>query len=92
MITGGNELLNNGIYGDPVRSVTSYNHKGFLADLPELLESRIQHGCSHFLNNENQLVSLLMINNITANCIIEYVSLGFYGGRWLLQIPKFKIS
>ena len=89
MITGGTD--NDGIYGDPVKRVTSYNHKGFLADLPELLESRIQHGCSHFLNNENQLVSLLMINNTTVNCIIEY-SLGFYGGRWLLQIPKVKIS
>ena len=56
VITGGTD--NNGIYGDPLRRVTSYNYDGFLADLPELLESRIQHGCSHYLNNENQLVKL----------------------------------
>ena len=56
VITGGTEK--DGIYGDPLSRVTSYNQNGFLADLPELQESRLSHGCTHFSNNDNKLVKI----------------------------------
>ena len=56
VITGGAD--NNGVYGDPLARVTSYTFiQGFLADLPELNEARKLHGCSHFKNNDNKIVS-----------------------------------
>ena len=56
MITGGAD--NDGLYGKPLTRVTSYTfNQGFLADLPQMIEARKEHGCTHYLNNDNKIVS-----------------------------------
>ena len=62
VITGGTETDG---YGDPLSRVTSYNHNGFLADLPELQESRLSHGCTHFSNNDNKLVRFFITSQVS---------------------------
>ena len=53
MLTGGTDND-----GSPLTRVTSYNiHENAVVDLPELREARMQHGCTHYLNNDNQKVS-----------------------------------
>ena len=50
VITGGVDKSDN-----IVARVTSFTfNQGFLADLPELNEARLLHGCTHFLNNDNK--------------------------------------
>ena len=36
--------------------VTVYNTDGYVEDLPSLNAGRFDHGCGHFVNNENQMV------------------------------------
>ena len=36
--------------------VSVYNTEGFLADWPSLNTGRYLHGCSHFVNTDNQVV------------------------------------
>ena len=36
--------------------VTVYNTNGWVEDLPSLITGRFDHGCGHFVNNENKLV------------------------------------
>ena len=55
MITGGTD--DNGTYGEAIARVTSYSFEGFLADLPDMNEARSSHGCSHYLNSDNKIVS-----------------------------------
>ena len=41
---------------DDPKSVTAYDLKGFKKHLPNLVNGRYFHGCSHFSNNYEQLV------------------------------------
>ena len=59
MLTGGTD--NDGNYGYPITRVTSYQWPDAVRDLPELQEARMQHGCTHYLNNDNQQVSKCVV-------------------------------
>ena len=60
MLTGGTD--NDGTYGRPLTRVTSYNiYENAVVDLPDLQEARMQHGCTHYLNNDNQQVSKCVV-------------------------------
>jgi len=58
VLTGGTD--NDGIYGNPLTRVTSYNiDENVVLDLPELQIARMQHGCTYFSNNDNKQVFLV---------------------------------
>ena len=46
------------------KQVTLYNEKGFLDNLPSLNQGRYDHGCGHYINDEQKLV------NTTANKLL----------------------
>ena len=38
--------------------VTMYDMNGFVAQLPDMAEARMGHGCGYYRNDNNQIVSL----------------------------------
>ena len=48
-------ILTGGAYPTGTK-VTVYNTEGWVEDLPSLNMERFDHGCGHFVNNENQMV------------------------------------
>ena len=54
VMTGGQDIYKNSV---PTTKVTVYNENGFLADWPHLDTSRESHGCGHFINADNKVVS-----------------------------------
>ena len=39
--------------------VDVYNEKGFKEQLPDLRTPRVNHGCAHFVNSQNKVVSIV---------------------------------
>ena len=54
VLTGGQDIYKGSI---PTTKVTVYNENGLLADWPHLETSRYNHGCGHFINADNKVVS-----------------------------------
>ena len=52
-------ILTGGEYTES--KVTVYNNEGFVADWPELKTGRYNHGCGHFVNTDNKVVSNIYI-------------------------------
>ena len=52
ILTGGVNIVNSNMY----KHVHVYNETGFIGQLPDLMETRGNHGCGHFYNKDNQLV------------------------------------
>ena len=81
VITGGVD-----IGGNIVSRVTSYTfNQGFLADLPELNEARLLHGCTYFLNNENKIVKLNFQDHYQYLYCVYFI--GLFGVRWIRLWP-----
>ena len=45
-------------YGPSITRVTEYDINGFVKDLPDMITSRFNHGCSHFIDKENHNVCM----------------------------------
>ena len=54
IVTGGHKYAGNP--NNASDRVTVYNEQGWVEDLPSLITGRFDHGCGHFVNNENKLV------------------------------------
>ena len=66
VITGGSETW---------KKVVKYNEDGWLEDLPDLINGRYYHGCSHYYDGD-VLVSL--INHMSFSGVSIYLYLFFY--------------
>ena len=42
------------------QKVSVYNISGWVEDLPDLVQGRSDHGCGHFINNDNKMVDFLL--------------------------------
>ena len=64
------------------RRVTVYNTQGWLEDWPSLHRSRIQHGCGHYVNTEDKMVSGMVSCNVmmplSRSCCQVYLVVGGY--------------
>ena len=45
-------------------TVSVYTTEGWIEDLPDLLTGRSSHGCGHFVNSDNEMVSIFLNNNV----------------------------
>ena len=54
VLTGGQDIYKGSV---PTTKVTVYNENGLLADWPHMETSRYNHGCGHFINADNKVVS-----------------------------------
>ena len=45
------------IDGDDRSTVSIYDRKGWLRDLPNLQSARRNHGCGHYVDDSNRVVS-----------------------------------
>ena len=52
MVTGGEIYL---------KKVIVYNIDGWVEDLPDLNTGRIDHGCGHYVDNNNEIVGLVLL-------------------------------
>ena len=52
---GDQVIITGGLWMAATR-VTVYNSLGFVADWPSLKIGRVQHGCGHFVNTDNNVV------------------------------------
>ena len=52
---GDQVIITGGLWMAATR-VTVYNSLGFVADWPTLKIGRVQHGCGHFVNTDNNVV------------------------------------
>ena len=48
------EIILSGL--DDKKKVSKYNEDGFVSDLPNMNEGRINHGCSKYVNSDNKIV------------------------------------
>ena len=46
-----------GGYDYTKKTVSVYSTDGWLEDLPDLLTGRYDHGCGHYVNNDDKLVT-----------------------------------
>ena len=64
------------------RLVTVYTTQGWLEDWPSLHRSRIQHGCGHYVNSEDKMVSGMVSCNVmmplSHSCPQVYLVVGGY--------------
>ena len=64
------------------RRVSVYTTQGWLEDWPSLHRSRIQHGCGHYVNTEDKLVSGMVSCNVmmplSHSCCQVYLVVGGY--------------
>ena len=51
-----NVILTGG-YDYTKKTVSVYSTDGWLEDLPDLLTGRYDHGCGHYVNNDDKLVT-----------------------------------
>ena len=51
-------MLTGGYYSPNTKRVSEFNERGYLRDLPQLLQSRRDHGCSYFDNEEGTKVDI----------------------------------
>ena len=45
-------------------SVSIYSEDGWVEDLPNLLTGRWHHGCGHYINNEDKMVSIKILKTV----------------------------
>ena len=64
------------------RRVSVYTTQGWLEDWPSLHRSRIQHGCGHYVNTEDKMVSAMVSCNVmmplSHSCPQVYLVVGGY--------------
>ena len=62
VVTGGQWWPMNGGYTNYFTraEVSVYNSGGWVEDLPSLNTARYSHGCGHFVNTDNQVVSIYL--------------------------------
>ena len=64
------------------RRVSVYTTQGWLEDWPSLHRSRIQHGCGHYVNSEDKMVSAMVSCNVmmplSHSCPQVYLVVGGY--------------
>ena len=64
------------------RRVSVYTTQGWLEDWPSLHRSRIQHGCGHYVNTEDKMVSAMVSCNVmmplSHSCCQVYLVVGGY--------------
>ena len=60
IVTGGwgSDAANNGVSDQ----AAVYNEQGWVKDLPSLNTARMDHGCGHFVNTDNQQVWVNWVN------------------------------
>ena len=42
-------------------TVSVYSTDGWVEDLPDLMTGRYWHGCGHYVNNDNKMVTLVTL-------------------------------
>ena len=45
-------------------TVSLYSLDGWVEDLPDLLMGRSGHGCGHYINNEDKMVSIKILKTV----------------------------
>ena len=51
VITGGSNTMS---------TTSMYSIDGWVEDLPDLLTGRYDHGCGHYINNEDKMVAIFL--------------------------------
>ena len=52
-------VISGGVYIQDERTVSVYTIEGWQRDLPKLNKGRWFHGCGHYQNSDNEMVSLV---------------------------------
>ena len=52
-------VISGGVYIQDERTVSVYTIEGRQRDLPKLNKGRWHHGCGHYQNSDNEMVSLV---------------------------------
>ena len=63
--------------------MSRYNRNGFVEDLPSMIRSRMDHGCGHFVNSQNQKVCIQAIMmKTTSNNVFRFEVFLVAGGQF----------
>ena len=63
------------------RRVSVYSFDGWVEDLPDLLTGRSDHGCGHYINNDDKMVAIFLLQLIFNFCVSGIF--GDWGIHWL---------
>ena len=55
-----------------MNKVSVYSTEGWIEDLPDLLLGRSSHGCGHYVNDDNKLVTIYVEINVDI-FIVRYI-------------------
>ena len=48
-----------------IKRVTVYDVHGFVEFLPNMIHGRKDHGCGHYINNNNEIVKFILFTNFS---------------------------